>query len=120
MTDIIGAIRTAFAEADAAARREHGKGAVTAAFDLAAPALNRVLPAAWALIPLIRAIILPMVEKQLTPSEYTRLVLSLQEIEDAVDEIANTARIERARITALDDAGVDAYLKDNNLYRSDT
>jgi hypothetical protein len=109
--------RRAFASIDASVRAQTGQTAVAAAFDLASPALMKVVPAAWALVPLFRSLILPMIETALTPQEYDRIDVALRAIEAAMDEICSAARSERLRIEALPDVAIDQYLRDNNLIR---
>ena len=94
-----------------------GKGAIEMAFDLATPAMMKSLPAAVMLVPIMRATILPMVEKMLSSAEYTQIDVALTSIESAASEIGSAAAAARAQIDAMDDAALDAFLKDNSLIR---
>jgi len=107
----------AFATLNDAVKKQTGHSVLSSALDLASPALSKIVPASALLIPLLRSVILPMVEAKLSAQEYTELTLSLATIEEGLEDLLSAASAERARIAAMSDAEVDQYLRQNNIIR---
>lgn len=120
MTDrALDVARDIFAKADEVVRQKTGSGIIATAFDMAAPAMVKQAPALAILLPIIRRIMLPMVEKALTAQEYTETVIAVQVLEDTLADLIAKAVAAQARIDAMTDDEIDQYLASNNMIRQE-
>ncbi|WP_296201433.1 hypothetical protein [uncultured Hyphomicrobium sp.] len=111
--------RQLFAMVNDRVKESTGQGALQNVFDMAQPAMQEVVPAAFVLLPIIRGVILPMVENALTPDEYDAVVGSIAIIEQGVSSIVAAAAIERQRIQAMSADELERYARENGLYRNE-
>lgn len=94
-----------------------GQSLVANAWALATPAITKVLPAASAILPILKSVLLPAVENVLLPQEYDTLTRAISDMEAGIGEIVAAVDAEQKRVSAMTDKEVQEYARTHNLYR---
>jgi hypothetical protein len=116
--EAIDLARQVFTRANEIVKTNTGKSVVETAFDLAAPAITKQMPAVAILLPMLKRLILPMIEKSLTSDQYTQIAIAIADLEQAMDDITDRAAAARALIEGMSEEQVEAYLRKEGLIRS--
>ncbi len=116
--EAIDLARQVFTRANEVVKTQTGKSIVETAFNLASPAITKQMPAVAILLPMLKRLILPMIEKSLTSDQYTQIAIAMADLEQAMDDITDRAQAARALIEGMSEEQVDAYLRKEGLIRS--